>query len=297
MIQEARKGFAAALPVERACALLGLDRSGFYRQSGAERTTLEDAEASLRDAIEFIVAENAGYGYRRVAAQLARDGWTKENGKAVNHKRVLRIMREESLLCQIKRRWAATTDSGHGLTVYPNLLKKTEIERVDQVWVADITYIRLPSGFCYLAAVLDAFSRRAVGWCLSRHIDADLTVAALEVALAARRPAEGLIHHSDRGVQYACREYVERLKAAGARVSMSRKGCPRDNAQAESFFRTLKMEEVYLQDYRTFDEAQACLRRFIEDVYNEKRLHSALGYRPPTEFESQINSRNNNAAG
>jgi transposase InsO family protein len=283
MIQASRTTFVD-LPVERACALLGLDRSGYYRaREDRQAHQAHDVdETALRDAIENIVAEFAGYGYRRVTAQLARDGWT------VNHKRVLRIMRQESLLCQIKRRWVPTTDSEHGLHIYPNLLRDTKVEGLNQAWVAAITYIRLPGGFCYLAALLDAFSRRVVGWHLSRFVDGDLALAALDKALSLRRPAAGWVHHSDQGVQYACRHYVERLVAAGAQISMSRRGTPRDNAQAESFFRTLKMEEVYLQDYRTFEEALACLGCFIEDVYNVKRLHSALGYRPPTEFEAEF---------
>lgn len=247
MIHSSRSLFAA-LPVERACALLGLDRSGYYRARENRRAHDVD-ETALRDAIENIVVEFAGYGYRRVTAQLARDGCT------VNHKRVLRIMRQESLLCQLKRRWVPTTNSEHGLRVYPNLLQKVKAARLDQVWVADITYIRLPGGFCYLAAVLDAFSRRCVGWHLSRFIDGDLALAALDKALTLRRPAAGWVHHSDQGVQYACRDYVQRLLAAGAQVSMSRRGTPRDNAQAERFFRTLKTEEVYLQDCCTFEEA------------------------------------------
>ncbi|HEV2121840.1 MAG TPA: IS3 family transposase [Chloroflexota bacterium] len=279
MIQSSRAAGFADLPVERACALLGLDRSGYYRQP---KSRIASDETALRDAIEDIVVQFAGYGYRRVTAQLARDGWQ------VNHKRVLRILREESLLCQLKRRWTRTTDSAHGLAVYPKLVKGLSVQRLNQVWVADITYIRLPSSFCYLAAVLDAFSRRCVGWHLSRSIDGDLAGAALEKALESRRPAPGLIHHSDRGVQYACGQYVERLSDAHALVSMAAKGTPRENAQAESFFGTLKMEEVYLQEYRTFDEAEASIRGFIEEVYNQKRLHSALGYLPPAEFEDII---------
>ena len=159
---------------------------------------------------------------------------------------------------------------------------------MDEAWIADITYIRLPGEFCYLAAILDAYSRKVVGWQLSREIDARLTVAALEAALQARKPAPGWIHHSDQGVQYACRDYVQVLEAAQARISMSGKGRPRDNAQAESFMRTLKHEEVYLQDYQTYTEAKQAIGRFINEVYNEKRLHSSLGYRPPSEFEELL---------
>jgi putative transposase len=225
--------------------------------------------------------EFPGYGYRRVTAALRREGW------AVNHKRVLRIMRQESLLCQLKRRFVPTTDSAHAFGRYPNLIKDIDIDELDQVWISDITYIRLPTSFCYLAAILDAYSRKCVGWHLSRWIDTSLTLRALEMALAARRPAPGLIHHSDQGVQYASSEYVFRLEEAGARISMAAVGNPYENAQVESFFRTLKLEEVYIKEYRTFEEAQENMGRFIEEVYNNKRLHSSLGYLPPVEFEAQ----------
>jgi putative transposase len=269
--------------VERACQLLGMSRATYYRPAGVEEPTR--AAVALRDRIEEIVLEFPGYGYRRVTKQLQREGFP------VNHKRVLRIMQEESLLCQLRRRWVTTTDSDHGLRVYPNLLARAGWRRltgINQAWVADITYIRLAQGFAYLAAILDAYSRRVIGWRLSREINAALAVAALEMALSARRPAPGWVHHSDRGVQYACREYVERLTGAQAKISMSAKGTPRDNAQAESFMRTLKQEEVYLHDYQTFEEAEPSLGHFIDRVYNEKRLHSSLGYRPPSEFEELL---------
>jgi len=267
------------LSVRRLCALLGVSRAWYYC---GQRADLAAAEAAtrLRDAIERLVLAFPGYGYRRVAKALQRDGWS------VNHKRVLRVMRRESLLCQRKRRFVATTDSRHGCRAYPNLLREIVVDRLDQAWVADITYIRLPTTFVYLACVLDACSRRCVGWHLSRAIDTGLTLAALERALAARQPPPGLIHHSDQGVQYASAAYVARLEAAGARMSMAAVGNPYENAKAESFFKTLKREEVYLKDYQTFAEAQAQLARFIDDVYSTKRLHSSLDYRPPAEFEA-----------
>lgn len=199
------------------------------------------------------------------------------------------------MLCRLQKRFVATTDSSHSHRAYPNLLKGMELSRLNQAWVADITYIRLPGGFCYVvhtsvnvAAVLDAFSRCCVGWHLARDIDTRLTLAALEMGLAQRRPPAGLIHHSDRGVQYASAEYVARLESAGALPSMSAKGNPYDNAKAESFFKTLKTEEVYLKDYQNFAEARENLGPFIEAVYNEKRLHSSLGYLPPEEFEADF---------
>lgn len=234
---------------------------------------------ALRDAIEAIVLELPGYGYRRVTHELRRQGWV------VNAKRVLRVMREESLLCQLKRRFAPTTDSRHRFTHYPNLLRDHAVTRPNQAWVADITYIRLPTAFCYLAAILDAFSRRVVGWELSRSIDTDLSLAALEHAIRSRQPEAGLIHHSDHGVQYASTRYVDRLAQIDARVSMAAVGNVYENALAESFFATLKREEVYLHDYQSFAEAETNLERFLDDVYNHKRLHSRLGYRPPSEFE------------
>jgi len=266
------------MSIERLCELMGVSRSWYYKRPSAEEKAHKDV--ALRDAIERIVLEFPGYGYRRVTAALRREGWS------VNHKRVLRIMREESLLCQLKRRFVPTTDSAHSLGRYPNLIKDTRIDGLDEVWISDITYVRLPTTFCYLAAILDAYSRKCVGWHLSRFIDTHLTLSALEMALAARRPAPGLIHHSDQGVQYASSEYVLRLEEADAQISMAAVGNPYENAKAESFFRTLKMEEVYLKDYRTFEEAQENIGEFIEEVYNQKRLHSSLGYLPPVEFEA-----------
>jgi transposase InsO family protein len=265
------------LSLRQLCATVGVSRTWWYTRPTpdeiAERTT------ALRDAIERIVLDFPGYGYRRVTQALHRDGWT------INHKRVLRVMREEALLCQLERRFVRTTDSAHAFGTYPNLLADLVPTRPDQAWVADITYIRLPTTFVFLACVLDAWSRRCVGWKVSRTIDTPLTLAALDQALATRHPAAGLIHHSDRGVQYASAAYIDRLHDTNARVSMSAVGNPYDNAKAESFFKTLKREEVYLNDYQTFADAEANLGHFIGDVYNAKRLHSSLGYLPPSEFE------------
>lgn len=268
------------LPLARLCEVLGVSRSWYYAIGARAAAEQHEADVELRGAIEELVLQFPGYGYRRITKALARAGWV------VNHKRVLRIMREESLLCQLKRRFIATTDSKHAFRTYPNLLKQMVLGAPDQAWQADITYIRLPTGFAYLAAVIDAYSRRCVGWQLSRWIDTNLTLAALDMALAARGVQPGLVHHSDRGVQYANWAYVERLESVGALASMSAKGSPYDNAKAESFFKTLKGEEVYLKEYRTFAEAEANIGQFIEDVYNAKRLHSSLGYLPPAEFEA-----------
>ena len=266
------------LSLRRLCTLLGVGRSWYHECVG--RPAQVERDVALRDAIEQIVLEFPGYGYRRVTKALAREGWV------VNHKRVLRLMRKESLLCQLRRRFVATTNSSHRLRTYPNLLADCVLTGPDHAWVADITYVRLPTAFVYLACVLDAWSRRCVGWQLSRTIDTRLTLAALEQALAARCPAPGLIHHSDRGVQYASGDYVARLAGVGALVSMAAVGNPYETAKAESFFKTLKCEEVYLQEYRTFAEAEANLDHFIAAVYNRKRLHSSLGYVPPSEFEA-----------
>jgi putative transposase len=262
------------MSIRQLCETLEVNRRWYYARLAQDEAA--DPDVELRDAIEQIILEFAGYGYRRVTHALVRAGWS------VNHKRVLRIMREESLLCQLKRHFVHTTDSQHPYQVYPNLIKGMVIEAPDVVWVADLTYIRLPSTFVYLAAILDAYSRKCIGWKLSKRIDTQL---ALEAALATRHVKAGLIHHSDRGVQYASTEYVARLRSMEAQVSMSAVGNPYDNAKAESFFKTLKREEVYLKQYQTFQEAEDNIREFIEEVYNTKRLHSSLGYLPPTEFE------------
>ena len=261
---------------------MGLARSSYYYQSRGPLPEQLKAEADLRDRIEGIALRFPRYGYRRMTAQLKREGWP------VNHKRVLRLMRESDLLVKSKRKWVSPTDSRHGFRVWPNLYREITPTGINQVWVADLTYVRLLWEFVYLAVILDAFSRRVVGYAISRSLDASLTLAALKAALAQRRPLPGCIHHSDRGVQYACDEYVTLLLAAGFQISMGRRGNPYDNAQAESFFKTLKHEEVNLTQYRNFEEAAASIGAFIEEVYNRERLHSALGYLPPVEFEEQL---------
>ena len=271
-----------SLSIRQLCDLLGINRAWYYAR--AATPTQDQRDLALRDAIERIVLEFPGYGYRRVTAELHRQEWD------VNHKRVLRVMRQEALICQLRRSWTTTTDSGHSLTVYPNLLAGLELSRPNQVWVADITYVRLPTAFVYLACVLDAWSRRCIGWQLSRTIDTSLTLAALEAAIRLRQPDLGLIHHSDRGVQYASSAYIARLSAIGAHITMSAKGNPYDNAKAESFFKTLKREEVYLNQYETFADAEDQIGRFIDDVYNQKRLHSSLGYLLPNEYERLYNA-------
>lgn len=267
-----------SLSIKRACELLSISRSWYYDYQ--RRDLGQDTE--LQDVIEHMVVDQPGYGYRRVTAQLQRMGYV------ANHKRVLRIMRENSWLCRLVRQKRATTQSDHGEPIHPNLLPQTEISGINQVWVADITYIRLRNEFVYLAVILDAYSRKVVGWNLSDRLDVTLSLTALEAALAARRVPPGVIHHSDRGVQYAASAYVALARSAGMRLSMSRKACPTDNAQAESFFRTLKVEQVYLSEYRDYQDAHSQIAHFIEDVYNRKRLHSSLGYAPPVEFEEAL---------
>jgi putative transposase len=258
------------------CEAAGVSRAGFYRRHNEPN---EDRDIDLRDEIQKIALEFPCYGRRRIAAELKRRGWK------VNHKRVHRIMREDNLLCLRRRKFVVTTNSKHPHPIYPNLAADMEITAVNQLWVADITYIRLETEFVYLAVILDAFSHRVVGWALDRTLEAVLVIAALRRALHERRPAPGLVHHSDRGVQYACGDYTDLLKQHSITISMSRKGNPYDNAACESFMKTLKYEEVYRQEYRDMLEALASIGEFIDRTYNQRRLHSALGYRPPEEFE------------
>ncbi len=271
------------LPVERLCALAGVSRAGYYRHWQASAPRRE--EVAVRDAIQRVaLAHRRHYGYRRIAAELRREGLV------VNHKRVLRLMHEDNLLCLRTRPFVpVTTDSRHDWHVVPNLARGMVPTGLDQLWVADITYIRLTEEFVYLAVVIDAFSRRVVGWALETHLQASLALAALDMAIDTRRPVPGsLVHHSDRGVQYACADYATRLAAHGIQPSMSRIGNPYDNAKAESFMKTLKQEEVDGSAYRDVHHARRNIGGFIEDVYNCQRLHSALDYRPPVEFEASL---------
>jgi putative transposase len=279
MTRQQGEGSAPAAAIDRMCTLAGVSRAVFYRGWGKVSPGRE--ETALGDVIQRLALANRDYGYRRIGELLRREGWW------VNHKRLLRIMHQDNLLCLRKRLFRpATTDSRHGWRIWPNLARRVVPMAVNQLWVADITYVRLDEQFIYLAVILDAFSRKVVGWAIADHLRASLALDALEMALATRKViAGGLIHHSDRGVQYACGDYIGRLEAAGIQPSMSKAGCPYDNAMAESFMKTLKAEEVDASVYRNLDHARAQIGQFIELAYNRTRLHSALDYLSPMEFE------------
>jgi putative transposase len=264
-----------------------LARSSFYYRPKEPDPAEEKTNMDLLDRIEAICLDFHGYGYRRVTKQLHYDGYE------INHKKVLRLMRESDLLCRIKRKWIKTTDSNHGLPIYHNLVKDRPVAGINQVWLADITYIRIRHGFVYLAAILDAFSRKVIGYAASRSMDTDLVLEALKMAIVNRKPGAGIIHHSDRGVQYASIEYTNVLKEHGFQISMSGKGNPYDNATMESFFKTLKHEEVHLYEYGTLSDVENRLPYFIEQVYNLKRLHSSLDYMSPVSFEALVRQQQN----
>ena len=261
-----------------------MSKSSYYYKP-VDQSDKQKSDQELVKEIESVVLEFSGYGYRRVTKHLQR------LGIRVNHKRVLRLMQEHGLTKKRKRRFINTTDSNHGYRVYPNLVRNVTATTLNQVWVSDITYVRLLYDFAYLAAIMDMFSRKVVGYAVSNRIDSSLTLTALDMAIADRQPSPDCIHHSDRGVQYACTDYVDTLKQYGLAISMSRPGNPYDNAYAESFFKTLKYEEVYLSDYRTRADARISLESFIKDVYNTKRLHSGIGYVPPEEYERSVGKK------
>jgi putative transposase len=269
------------LTVERMVELARISRASYYRFDENAKPGF-DPDMDLRDAIQRIALEWPAYGRRRIIKELRRRGWT------VNPKRVQRLMREDNLLCVRKRRFVVTTDSNHGRKVYPNLARQMVLTDVDQLWRADITYIRLREEFVFLAVILDAYSRRVIGWALDRTMEDELNLSELRMALSQRVIAPGLVHHSDRGSQYASGDYTDLLKENGIEISMSRKANPWDNAACESFMKTLKYEEVHRNEYRDLAEARSEIREFIEKIYNRKRLHSALGYLPPAEFESNL---------
>jgi len=285
IIQETLSG-GLQFSISQSCWALGVSRSGYCKWlKRREGDPPEDGEnMALRNEIQEIALEFPRYGYRRITAELQYRGY------AVNHKRVLKLMRQDNLLCLKRRFKPVTTDSTHGLPVYPNLLKSAKITGLNQVWASDITYVQLLHEHIYLAVILDLSSRRCIGWELSRNMGSQLTLNALTKALRDRwtESTAGLIHHSDQGIQYASRDYVDCLKRHNIQISMARKGNPYDNAFAESFIKTLKWEEVYLNEYETFEDALRNIWHFIEQVYNKKRLHSALGYRSPERFEMEV---------
>jgi len=277
------------LTIERMVELGRVSRSGFYRFGDSAEPGL-DPHMDLRDTIQRIALEWPSYGRPRITAELRRQDWT------VNPKLVYRLMREDNLLCVRKRKFVVTTDSNHKRKIYPNLAPNIILTATDQMWRADITYIRLRDEFVFLAVILDAYSRRVIGWALDRTLEDELTLTALRMALARRVVQPGLVHHSDRGSQYASNDYTDLLKAHQIDISMSRKGNPWDNAACESFMKTLKYEEVHRNEYRDLAEAHASIHDFLEKVYNQKRLHSALGYVPPAEFEANLAAQNNKDA-
>src|SRR5271168_2705399 len=277
------------LTIERMVELGRVSRSSFYRFDDGV-VSRSDPHMDLRDDIQRIALAWPSYGRPRITAELRRQDWT------VNPKLVYRLMREDNLLCVRKRKFVVTTDSNHTRRIYPNLAPDLILTAPDQLWRADITYIRLREEFVFLAVILDAFSRRVIGWALDRTMEDELTLTALRMALKHRSAPPGLVHHSDRGSQYASNDYTDLLKAHGIQISMSRKGNPWDNAACESFMKTLKYEEVLRNEYLDLAEARASIVGFIEKVYNQKRLHSALGYLPPAEFEAQLIMQNKEAA-
>ena len=283
MMKEVIDSLSQSMPIQRLCHLAQVPRSSYYRTQHSVHD-VDRPDDPVCAEVHRICTEFPRYGYRRVTHELCR------RGHQSNHKRILALMRTERLLCRPKKRFIRTTDSQHGLRVYPNIVPTMTVTHTNQLWVADLTYIHLVHGVVYLGVILDAFSRRAIGWALSSHIDTELSLRALRMALATRHIAPGLVHHSDQGVQYACHEYVDLLVANNITISMSRRGNPYDNALAESFMKTLKVEEVSLNEYENLLDARSNIDRFIEHVYNTKRLHSSLDYRSPVEYEARFNN-------
>jgi putative transposase len=269
-----------SLTVGQMCHLGGVSRAGFYRSLQEVEPRQEEMEVRARIQ-ELVILHRHRYGSPRITRAL------REEGLVVNHKRVERIMREDNLLAIRHRKYVATTDSQHSHAVYFNLANRMEVTGINQLWVADITYIRLREEFVFLAVILDAFSRRVIGWALDRTLQSRLALEALHSAVRMRQPPAGVVHHSDRGVQYACSEYIAALRAYGIQPSMSRAGCPYDNAMCESFMKTLKQEEIYANEYRDLQDLKSHLEAFIDGYYNRLRLHSALDYRSPEIFEAQ----------
>jgi transposase InsO family protein len=277
------------LSVERMCQLAQVSRASFYRSLQEQEPELEEME--LRTAIQQIFLEHRRrYGYRRISKELRR------RGMLVNRKRVQRLMQTDNLLAVQRRAFVVTTNANHDYEVYLNLASHVKLTGLNQLWVADITYIRLQKEFVYLAIILDAFSRKVVGWALDRSLAASLPKAALEMAIAGRQPGPGLVHHSDRGVQYAAAEYIQVLQQHGIVPSMSRPANPYDNASCESFMKTLKQEEIYLNDYRDLEHLRMNVEEFLEQYYNRRRLHSSLAYQSPEEFEQSLSPTISSAA-